>query len=339
MRNFNKQLYIDTLYLSWDIKDIVLVSNYETEFFKNYGSDFLGTSQGYNWFNTSVGRFGIIANTDHIFSAKAHAFILQYNNLYLLQNTIDNLKGVLKLDTLVMPFDLAIVKRIDFSMITNNVDFFELDVVSRYRSRTVISKNDTVETVYLGKRANGKVFRYYRKDIELLQDKNLVKSDYFRQFFTGIDFSIPVTVLELELHRKYLRRSFDFNYLKDIDTLLSISYKEFEDIRFYEPTDENLQHINNKNYNNIDYCYSFDFESVVDVPRVKKEYKPSLSILYSRLDKIVTNFCDKSGLKISKTEILLKVFEGEAEFERLSGFDFMELLEKYNNDDLYLVKL
>lgn len=341
MKNINMQQYIDTLYLSWRMDDLVLVSNYETKFFEMYGADYLGTSNGYNWFNCPVGRLGIIADSNNVFKAGLHAFILQFDNKYLLENTIDNLANVKELDTLIFPKYESIVKRIDFSVITNEIGFFDCDVISRYRSRTEFIKNDVLETVYLGKRANGKVFRYYRKDIELMQDKNLVKRDYFQQFFEKIDFSIPVTVLELELHRKYLRDGFGFAYLKDIDTLLNIARSQFADIKFYTATTANLKLVEQKNYSFIDYDFiiMLQIETLKEVERIKKNYAPSLSLLYSRIDKIVTNFCDKSGLKISKTEILMNIFDSDIEFERLGSLDYSKLRNRYEQEDLFLVKI
>ena len=339
---YTKQQYIDTLYLSWRFDDIVEIGELETEFFKNYGANYLGTSSGYNWFLVEgICRVGIVADVNNIFKAKLHAFVIQYDNRYLLEHTIDNLYGVLDLDTLVFSKDEAIVKRIDFSVITNNIEFFNLDVVSRYRSRTEISKNDVLETVYLGKRSNGKVFRYYRKDIELLQDKNLVKQDYFMQYFQKIDFSLPITVLELELHRKFLRDCYGFSYLKDIDKLLSIVLDQFTDIKFYEPTPENKKFVEQRNYSHIIYEYILDIDinKYEKVDRIVNEYSPSLSLLYSRLNKIVNKFCTKSGLKISKTEVLLNIFDSDIELERLSGMRYSELEQKYSEEDLYLIRL
>ena len=341
MKNIDRQQYIDTLYLSWRFEDLALVSNYETQFFRNYGAEYLGTANGYNWFNCPIGRCGIIEKPENIFRAGMYAFVIQYENRYLLENTIDNLRGVLDLDTLVFPKDEAIVKRIDFSIITNETGFFDCDVISHFRSRTDFSRNDVLETVYLGKRANGKVFRYYRKDIELKQDKNLVKEDYFMQMFTKIDFSLPVTVLEMELHRKFLRTNYGFAYLKDIDTLLNIVYAQFVDIRFYIPTEKNLQHLQNRRRDFMEFQYigTLDIEEVFEVERVVSRYSPSLSLLYSRVNKIVTSFCDKSGLKISKTELLLNIFDEDIELERLSGQNYSKLRERYEREDLFLLKL
>ena len=336
-----KHYYIDTLYLAWNIKELHLIDSYETLFFNSYGAEYIGTANGYNWFNTPIGRFGIIDNKDNVFIAKLPAFVLQYNNKYLLDNTIDNVRNVVTLDTLVLPAKEAIVRRVDFSIITQDVRYFDMDIVSRVRTKTVMEKNGIVETVYLGKRAGGKVFRYYRKDLELLQDKNLAKKDYFAYMFSDIDFNAGVTVLELELHRKFLRDKYNYNYLQDIDTLISIVNRELENYKFYEPTDKNIKFVEQNNYSLIDYLpiLQFPLKNKKEVVRVVKTYRPSFSLLYSRLNKIVTNYIDSTGVKISKSEVLLNVFNKELELQKVTGMELQDLIELQSEDDLFLIKV
>jgi len=332
--------YIDTLYLAWRF-DIPTTDRLETKFFVRYGADYIGTSNGYNWFNCPVGRFGIVADVENIHKANAYSFILQYNNEYLLKNFINSFEDLPnRIDTLHLPGAVAKVKRVDFSLITNDTRILreDIDVITKFRTKTVISKKDVVETVYLGKRANGKVFRYYRKDIELKKDKNIVKEDYFRFYFSDIDFDKPVMVAELEMHRSHLMPKYGINDLRDWERLLDLYRQNFSEIKFYEVNEDNKKHIESRNYDYVDTIV-FDFSIKKKLTQEREQYRPSLTFLFSRVDKMVQKYIDRTGLKVSKTELLLNATKGYLPLVALKELDYFEIKELLEEQDLYLLDL
>ena len=335
--------YIDTLYLAWRF-DIDKTKILEAEFYSKFKGRFeiVGTSQGYHWFLLpNFGRIGVIADYENIYRANAYSFIIQYDNEYLLKESINNLDIFpKKIDTLIFPRLETKIKRIDFSIITNDTRILSdsVDSLSRYRSQTVIKKGDRVETVYLGKRANGKVFRYYRKDIELMQDKNILKADYFRFYFPDIDFNKPVMVAELELHRKHLMPKYGINGFADWNKILTLFRQNFMDIKFYVKNDENIRLIEQRHHDKVE-TICFDFVVKKKLEQNRDQYKPSLSFLFSRVDKIIQKFLDRTGKSITKTELLLNATKGYLPLVALKELDYFEIRELLDEQDLYLLDL
>jgi len=170
------------------------------------------------------------------------------------------------------------IKRVDVSQIVKTpYDYLtNHDFISPYRTKARFDKNDKTETVYLGNRKNGNVYRMYNKTIELQTDTkdhpiNYKKIELFSQYFGDIE---DLYTFELELHRRYLKPTFGIDTLSDLPKLYK-AYKEIVGkIRIYKDTDENKQLIKNKNYDRMKELLCFvEYEAFERLP--SKKYKPS----------------------------------------------------------------
>jgi hypothetical protein len=196
-----------------------------------------------------------------------------------------------RLKGLDLPFDGNFyqyhIRRIDISQIvkTRHDYLTNKKYISSYRVEDRITKNGIVETVYLGHRKNGNVFRMYNKTIELLTDNkdhpiDHKKIELFSKYFGDIE---DLYTFELELHRKYLKANYGIERLSDLEKVYKAYGQIVGKIRIYEDNDNNKKLIKSKHHDRIDDLMCFT--EYKEFKRVnQKRYKPSK---YYAIDKAV----------------------------------------------------
>ena len=246
----------------------------------------IGESNGRVWYRFDNYRLGIM---DFSKAKKANQFNveIQYE-----QSHMFSLEPMLK--GLELPFDGALeqysIKRIDVTQIakTPNDYLTNHSFISPYRTEARIQKNGKTETMYLGNRKSGNVFRMYNKTKELKTDNkehpvNYKKIEMFSKYFGDIE---NLYTFELELHRKYLKPTFGIDTLKDLEKVYKAYHEIVGKIGIYEDTDQNREHVKNNNRNRINGLLRFtEYKEFNRLGR--KKYKPSESYM---IDKAVTAF-------------------------------------------------
>ena len=286
--------YIETLYLYANLQDFIEsddpIGSYakalDLYFNKNLDSSkFLGTSHGRDWYQLPNYRIGIM-EYDKAIIANQFNVEIQYTQTHMF-DLEPNLKG------LELPlggeFKNYHIKRVDVSQIVKTpIDYLtNHNYISPYRAMDRFSKNGKTETVYLGHRKNGNVFRMYNKSIELQTDTkehpiNYKKIELFSRYFGDIE---NLYTFELELHRRYLKPSFNIDTLDDLDKVYKVHKEIVGKVRIYEDNDHNKALISQKNRDRIESLCFVEYEEFKRVD--KKKYKPSQSYM---IDKAVNAF-------------------------------------------------
>ena len=220
-------------------------------------AEYLGNTKGRDWYKLDNYRLGIM---DYEKAKKSNQFNveIQYTQKHLF-NIEPNLKG------LDLPFDGDLnqyhIKRIDITQIVKTeTDYLsDFNFISPYRTMDRITKGLKTETVYLGHRKNGNVFRMYNKTIELKTDNkdhpiDYAKIELFGGYFGGIE---NLYTFELELHRKYLKPAFGIDTLDDLEKVYRAYCEIVGKIRIYSDNDENKKHVKLKHYERIREAFKF----------------------------------------------------------------------------------
>jgi hypothetical protein len=302
--------HVDTLYLYYKCT----VSTY-LEALRTGGFDeaqMIGYSKGYDWYDFEIARIGVM-DYDKAVSANTYAIVIQYNAVYLMQTNLKDLKLFFDQD-----LEKYIIKRIDYAYTFNikkeNFDYINDIVVSPYfRKQSVIIGSDrNIETLYLGLRRTGKVFRLYNKSKELNDKNNHEKSQILNHHFGTLD---NLFVYEIELHRKYLRDRCGVNSLADLEKVNKIVYTLFTSLKFCKNTEQNRQNMKNKHYDRIDFEMPFCNimnNDLFDFLPVKK-YQKSKDFLISSLRTIIKQYNSKEGHTISNEEVMTALEQLENE--------------------------
>ena len=252
-------------------------------------AEFLGHSKGRDWYKFPNYRLGIM---DYDLSKRSNQFNIeiQYSQAHMF-----SLKPML--EDLDLPFDGSFsqysIKRIDVSQIVKTpIDYLtNYNYISPYRAIDRFSKNGKTETIYLGHRRSGNVFRMYNKTIELKTDNkehpiDFSKIDLFGQYFGDIE---NLYTFELELHRKYIKPTFGIDTLEDLEKVYKAYREIVGKIRIYEDNDKNKIHIKNKHHNRIKNL--FQFVEYKEFKRLKsKKYKPSEQFLVKKTIDMFTKY-------------------------------------------------
>lgn len=251
-----------------------------------HSAKFLGSSKARDWYELENYRIGIMpfdtAKKSNQFNVE-----IQYKQSHMF-SLGEKLKG------LDLPFDDELskyhIRRIDVSQIvkTPNDYLTNHNYISPYRTMARFDKNGITETVYLGNRKSGNVFRMYNKTIELQTDTkdhpiNYNKIELFSRYFGDIE---NLYTFELELHRKYIKPAFGIETLADLEKVYKAHKEIVGKIKIYEDNDYNKKLIKSKNYKRIKNLLCFtEYEEFKRIQ--KKEYKSSESYM---IDKIVSGF-------------------------------------------------
>lgn len=279
-------------------------------------AEYLGYIKGRSWYKMENYRIGFMGYWE---AKKANQFNIeiQYTQKHLF-GLKPNPKG------LNLPFDGDFsqyhIKRIDVTQIvkTPNDYLSSFSFISPYRAMNRFTKSTKTETVYLGHRKNGNVFRMYDKTVELKTDNkdhpiDYGKIDLLGRYFGDIE---NLYTFELELHRKYLKPAFGIDTLADLDKVYKAYNEIVGKIRIYKDNDENKKHILLKNYERIKEA--FCFTEYKEFKRLNTREKKGYSEKYfvDRVSKMMVRYEDSKekpmsyGEKISLVDkIVSSIFE------------------------------
>ena len=258
-----------------------------------HSADYLGESSGRMWYKMPNYRLGIM---DYDKAKKSNQFNIeiQYEQLHMF--TLEP-----SLNGLDLPFgdDLAKyhIKRVDVSQIvkTPNDYLTNHNFISPYRVDARIKKNGITETMYLGNRKSGNVFRMYNKTKELLTNNkehpiNHKKIDLFSSYFGDIE---DLYTFELELHRKYIKRTFDIDTLLDLDKVYKAYHEIVGKIGIYEDNDKNRKHIKNNHRDRIKCLYFTEYKEYKRT--TQKRYKTSKYYVIEKAVQYVESYSKAVG--------------------------------------------
>lgn len=267
-------------------------------------STFLGVSHGREWYDLGYCRIGIM---EYDVAKKSNQFNVE---IQYAQSHMFSLGS--KLDGLRLPFDGDIsqyhIKRIDLTKIVKTkIDYLtNYSYISPYRSIARFGNDVETETVYLGKRSNGNVFRMYNKTIELQIDNNqhpvdYVKIELFSEYFGDIE---NLYTFELELHRKYLKAQFGINTLADLDKIYQVYSEIVGKIKIYEDNDLNRKLIAQKNYSRVkNTCIFTEYKEYKRIS--KKRYEPSENYLIEKIVRAVQRYEKSLSKELEEHEKLI----------------------------------
>jgi len=290
--------YIETLYVYTNMEYFCAYDSHPldayTDVFRRYfnehvdSANFLGSASGREWYDMGNYRIGFM-DYDKAKIANQFNVEIQYKQKHL----FDLSKDLTGLD---LPFggDFSKyhIKRIDVTRIVKTKEDYLTGYayISPYRSIASYGSTKKVETVYLGHRKSGNVFRMYDKSLELKKNTKDHPIDYgkierFSKYFGDIE---DLYTFELELHRKYLKPNFNIDTLGDLDKVYSV-YKEIVGkIRIYEDNDLNKKLLKSNNRSRIESLRFVEHEEFKRVE--KKKYKTSESYLIDTVVSLIRRY-------------------------------------------------
>jgi hypothetical protein len=253
--------------------------------------EYLGDGNGRSWYEFDNYKLGIMeydkANKANQFNVEIQYF---QHHMFRLDS---NLKG------LELPFDGTHdqyhFKRIDIcKMFKSPIDYTTgHNYLSSYRN--VNGHNRKENTVYLGNRRNGNVFRMYPKTIELKETENYKKMELLSSYFGDVE---DLYTFELELHRSQLKGTLDIDTLDDLEKVYQAYKNIVGKIRIYKDTDHNKKLLKQGNRSRIKGLMITDY---VEYDRIlKKRYKPSKDYAMSRQEKTFNRYIETMGIKEEK---------------------------------------
>ena len=338
--------YVDTLHLSCNIEDFIAgspchviyetpVTDYRIEGYYAYktmlsylfdtlldGCENLGTANGRSWYKVEKYTLGIM-DYDKAKTANQYNCVIQYNHSHIFPLNQN-------LDGLELPFDGSRsdykIKRIDLTKTAKlSTDYtIEHGYISPYRSHP-LRPNRKLNTVYLGKRENGNVFRMYPKTIELLENKDFQKIALYSEYFGDIE---NLYSFELELTRKYLKECLGIDTLADLPKVWEANKNIVGRIRFFKDTPKNRKLLEQNNSKRIKALVLTDY---VDYDRVqKKAYKPSYAYLKERIEKDISKYL-KATKDEKETEFYMRLVSDLMHGKDIDG---KELTFYFENSDL-----
>jgi hypothetical protein len=142
-------------------------------------------------------------------------------------------------------------------------------------------------TVYLGSRKNGNVFRMYPKTKELMETKNYDKMALYSQYFGSIE---NLYTFEHELHRSYLKETLGIDTLAELGRVWEASQNIVSKIRIFEYNDKNKKLLRQNNRQRIKAMVLNDYVEY-DRPE-KKKYKRSYSAMIRRIKSEIDAYLD-----------------------------------------------
>ena len=245
-------------------------------------AEYIGESNGRMWYKLPNYRLGIMEH-DKAKKSNQYNIEIQYEQSHMF-SLEPNLKG------LDLPFGDELnkyhIKRVDISQIVKTKEDYltHKKYISPYRVEDRITKNGKVETVYLGHRKNGNVFRMYNKTIELMTDNKDHPIDYkkielFSKYFGDVE---DLYTFELELHRKYIKKTFGIDTLEDLEKVYKVYNEIVGKIGIYEDNDRNRKLAKQNHRDRIKCLYFTEYKEFKRT--TQKRYKPSK---YYAIDKAV----------------------------------------------------
>lgn len=338
--------YIETLYLYANLENFInptehpdidgygayiLMMQYINDTLLHAGT-YLNESNGRSWYKFDNYRMGIMPY-DKAKKSNQFNIEIQYEQHHMF--TLNK-----ELSDLDLPFggthDHYHIKRVDVCKIFKSpVDYtIGHNYLSPYRN--INGHNRKENTVYLGNRRNGNVFRMYPKTIELKETENYKKIELLSSYFGDIE---DLYTFELELHRSQLKGTLGIETLDDLEKVYQAHKNIVGKIRIYEDNDHNKRLVRTNHRSRIK---GYTITEYVEYERVlKKRYKPSKSYAMDRQTKTFNRYIESMGITDEKEINKLKLEFGmniasndkqdfKIEFEdNLSTIQFNEMKEKH----------
>ncbi len=269
-------------------------------------AEYIGEANGRSWYRTSNYRIGIM---EYELAKRSNQFNveIQYEQSHMFALE-PNLKG------LDLPFGDELnkyhIKRVDISQVVKTKEDYLTNkkYISPYRIEDRVTKNGKVETVYLGHRKNGNVFRMYNKTIELMTDNkdhpiNYKKIELFSKYFGDIE---DLYTFELELHRKYIRKTFGIDTLEDLDRVYKAYHEIVGKIGIYEDNDKNRKLVKQNHRDRVECLYFTEYKEFKRT--AQKRYKSSKHYAIDKAVNAVESYSKSVG-HVTEGEKLLMLDE------------------------------
>ena len=280
--------FIDTLY-TYGYVDIS--RSFYDEYVQTGKFSSIGVSQGYYWFqnNSNGDRVGI-CEQHQADKMNSYPVVYQYSKKNCHSMTFDTYSSHISLNK-------CRIKRIDVAITFKKEGYKIFDtVISPFKSSAIFrGERNEVETIYLGKRATGKIIRHYNKSLELRVTDNYADMDYYNSVFGTID---DLYTIECELTRKHIMSKFGDVTYSSVSNLISYCLDTISLCVFFEPTEDNMLSYKHRNYDAIEGKISHYSEDISYVSTyVPKNNAPSLGVLYDRTSRILDNYVKNVSLR------------------------------------------
>jgi len=317
--------YIDTLYLYTNLeqhytqKDDDYGENYKwylvrKAYYEKYEDELvkIADAEGYEWWSMKNYRIGFM-DYDKAKALNRPNCIIQYEHSHLF--ILD-----MQLTELDLPFlqdrNLYKFKRIDITKTAQlDKDYTKLHgYMSPYRGDPLhpIRYGETSQTVYLGSRKNGNVFRMYNKTIELIQSNKYDKIKAYEDYFGTIE---NLYTFEHELHRKYLTKELNIDTLIDLPQVWQASQNTVSKIRIFKMNDKNIKLIKQKNSSRVN---AFVLSPFVEYIRpVKKKYERSIPAMVKRIEKEIQAYLECEEGKEQGDTLAFRLYVANIIFAKL----------------------
>ncbi len=309
--------YIDTLHLSCNLEkfiegtplyyeqkssttDYKIEGNYAYKIMLEYLFDtMLCNSQkswvgsGRTWYKLENYTLGILSY-DTAKDSNNYNCVIEYNHSHIfpLNKNLDGLDlpfGGSRSDYKIKRIDLTKTAKLEVDYTINH------GYISPYRNPP-LRPNREKNTIYIGNRNNGNLFRMYPKTIELLTDTekhpiNYSKIALYSEYFGDIE---NLYSFELELRREYLRGTLGIDSLADLSKVWEANKNIVGRIRFFKDNDKNRKLLEQNNHKRIKAHVLTDY---VEFERIqKKKYVTSEEYAIDRSIKVFDTYLDSMGL-------------------------------------------
>ena len=277
------------------------------------GATLIGVANGYEWYQLPNYRVGLM---DYQKSKRANqpncVIQYEYGHLWRLPQNLDGLELPFKQDR-----TLYMIKRIDLTKTAKlDIDYTKgHGYISPYRTDP-LNPTRHENTVYLGSRKGGNLFRMYPKTIELLDTKNYDKISKYSQYFGTIE---GLYQFEHELHRKYLKDVLGIDTLAELDKVWEASQSIVSRIRIFPINDYNRKLIEQSNRKRVKAMILTPYKEFErpERKRYKRSYKAMVKRMKLELDSYLESEEGKEWESISNYMLLVyDLFE-----DRLDGKD------------------
>jgi hypothetical protein len=326
--------YIDTLYIygeTFIVDDYIDTTQRLLDNYIQTGKlEKVGTANGYEWYQDAEtkNRVGIM-DFYKARRANLHPFQIQYASTYLIPLTI-NMHKKDEIDGLefygIDMFCEMTVKRVDFSRVLQMDDDYRISslYIAPFQKDTLHRTSQEIETLYLGKRTSGKLYRHYNKTKELREKNDYTKINIFSDIFGSTK---NLYTYEIELHRKYLSTKLKDLNIVNVDQMCKIALKTLSTIHHVQDTEYNRKQLKSRHYERVEgymFCPTEGLDVVIyDIvkrgefnTKEQRTRLPSFEYMAKKIDKIIQDYCRNTGDNYDFVDVVDKLlftleFEGQ----------------------------
>lgn len=313
--------YIDTLYVYAEQKVFDAYHQTCSDFWKWYVESgrftYVGVASGYTWYqeHDTKNRVGIM-DFHKSLRANQPPFQIQYSSTYLIDRTLNiHMKSEIDLDYYELDtYSDITVKRVDFTHIKKMSDDYLISplYISPYQKDVLFRGGGKIETLYLGKRTSGQIYRHYNKSLELEEKKDYKKMNILSDIFGDLD---NLYTFEIELHRKWLSTKLKDLNIINIDEMCKLAVKCFSLVTHVPDTDYNKFQMKNRHYDKLQGNFTTPLDGlevlVVDIGTFNKKEKrtslPSFEYMAKKIDKMINDYNEKLGDNYSFVDVVDKL--------------------------------